>query len=291
MISVIIPTRDRPDQLEAVLPSYLSQKDVGEIILVDDSTQAPHIEKIRGLARKNQKLVLLQDGKPSGLPASRNKGIRKASGDFIFFGEDDLELGENHFAILLAHLEKTGADIIEGRKIWKEAGETDAQAFERAKQFQGPVWDPFFLECFTERNPPDDTPTPLLLSHFLARREIFDQVLFEEDYTGFNRGFAWREETDFLMRAGQKGFTIFFCPHAVAFELPKGGGGMHHFSFWKREYWILRNHHFLIRRHQTYIRERLHNRWPLPWLLMSYGLHRLWALAKSNLYRLKKGLF
>ena len=37
-ISVIIPTYNRIDKLERVLPSYLSQRHVGEVIVVDDAS-------------------------------------------------------------------------------------------------------------------------------------------------------------------------------------------------------------------------------------------------------------
>lgn len=291
MISVIIPTRNRSGDLEKVLPSYLSQGHVLEIIVVDDSTQEGHRKKNQGLLQADSRLVLIQDGPPMGLPAARNKGIRRAKGPFIFFGEDDLELAPDHLSRLLHHLKERGAAIIEGRKIWKEPDESNEEALKRAEDFKGPLWDPFYLEFFSARCLPKDTPTPLLLSHFLAKREVFESVLFEEDYEGFRRGFPWHEETDFLMRAAEAGFLIFFCPHVVSFQPFTKGGGIHEHSFWLQEYWVLRNHCFLLRRHRRFIREKLKNPWPWPLLLIAYGCHRFKSQLRSKLYQIKKQFY
>jgi len=159
-------------------------------------------------------------------------------------------------------------------------------AFERAKNFKGPLWNSFYMECDSEQTPLCDTPVPLLLSHFLAKKEVFQKVLFEENYEGFVRGFPWREETDFLMKAGEMGFRTFFCPHAVGFQAPTDGGGIHDPSFWQQEYWILKNHHFLLQRHRSFIREKLGNPWPPFVLLVAYALHRFKGQLRSRLSKL-----
>lgn len=291
MISVIIPTKNRSEHLKKVLPSYLSQSHLLEIILVDDSTEERHRSEILKFVHDVPQIFLIQDGQPSGLPAARNKGIRRAKGEFIFFGEDDLELAPDHFAILVSHLKERGAHIIEGRKIWKEKGESNEDALLRVGLIEGPLWNPMFIQFYPERCPLEDTPTPLLLSHFLVRREVFAKILFEENYEGFRRGFPWHEETDFLMRAGACGFKIFFCPHALSFQFPTEGGGIHELSFWRKEYWILRNHLFLLRRHRSFIRQHLHNPWSWPLLLGAYGLRRIGANFWSQLYYLKRRFF
>lgn len=289
MISVIIPTKNRSEALAKVLPSYLSQSFVLEIVLVDDSTGAMHRINIQKMVQGRSKIFLIQDGNGCGLPAARNKGIRNSRGGYIFFGEDDLELGPGHLETLLSHLGKNGADIIGGRKIWKEEGESNQTALKRAETFKGPVWNAFYLECCPQVSPPTDVPAPLLLSHFLARRAVFAKVLFEEAYQGFRRGFPWREETDFLLRAASAGFKTFFCPHAVSFQAPLSSGGIHegHTSLTK-EYWILRNHFFLLRRHRKFIREALKNRWPLSILWTTYALRRMKGQLRSQLYQMKK---
>lgn len=288
MISVIIPTLNRADDLEKVLPSYLSQDGVLEVIIVDDSDKPDFRIRIQDLAKKDSHLVLVQDDDPRGLPGARNKGIRKAKGSFIFFGEDDLELAPGHLATLVSHLEKTKADIIEGRKIWKEPGESNEQALERAKRFRAPLWNLFSMEFNCSFCSEEDTPTPLLLSHFLAKKEVFGKVLFEEGYKGFRTGFPWYEETDFLFRAGQAGFQIYFCPHTIGFQHPTVGGGIHRHSFWQKEYWILKNHLFLSKRHHRFIQHKLKKPWPRFLLVAAFSFHRLKGQVRSKLYQFKK---
>ena len=59
MISVVIPTRDRSGDLEQVLPTYLSQQHVAEVIIVDDSTKDPHPRRIREMVRRDPRLILI----------------------------------------------------------------------------------------------------------------------------------------------------------------------------------------------------------------------------------------
>lgn len=290
MISVIIPTRNRSDLLLQVLPSYFSQKDVLEIILVDDSTQAVHSKKIRDFAQKNPKLVLIQDGKPAGLPAARNKGMRRAKGSHIFVGEDDVWLPQDHLKILLDHLVKNDADVLGGRKIWLHSGETIDEALMRADQRKVKPFNTFLMNFNSDVPGKEDVMAPFLQNNALMKKGVFEKVQYEESYVGFAKGYSWRDETDFYMSVNEKGFKVLFCPHVFVFNFLTQTGGTHSFSRWKKEYWILRNQYYLLKKHKRFIQNILHNPYPLSLLWSAYALTRIYGHLRNGLWFLKQRL-
>jgi glycosyltransferase involved in cell wall biosynthesis len=80
--SVIIPTHNRPDLLAQAIASVQAQT-VGdaEIIVVDDASEPP--------ARVNGGVVLVRHDEPRGPAASRNAGVRAATGRVVTFLDDD----------------------------------------------------------------------------------------------------------------------------------------------------------------------------------------------------------
>ena len=87
-VSVVIPTRDRPELLALTLRSVLWQQEVElEVLVVDDGaepgTQAL-LERPSGCARSTD----AQHG-PTGVSGARNSGIAAARGNWIAFLDDD----------------------------------------------------------------------------------------------------------------------------------------------------------------------------------------------------------
>jgi glycosyltransferase involved in cell wall biosynthesis len=112
LISVIIPTIDRPRLLDAALGSVAAQHVHGdvEVIVVNDggSSVAP---VVRGWnAALAVRLVELDQG--VGPAAARNVGIQLANGEYIaFLDDDDLFLPE-HLAVGCELLERDDADFV-----------------------------------------------------------------------------------------------------------------------------------------------------------------------------------
>ena len=89
-VSVIIPTRDRPELAEAAVRSVLLQtRPVEQIVLVDDGTVpglAGKLEAVRALAPT---VELVRRPVARGPAAARNVGLDHARGDFLLFLDDD----------------------------------------------------------------------------------------------------------------------------------------------------------------------------------------------------------
>src|SRR4051794_19726519 len=88
--SVIIPTRDRPEQLVACLRSLGAlayPRDRFEVIVVDDGSTTA-LEPIVGRSRGELHLALLKQSN-AGPAAARNTGAAHAKGEFLAFIDDD----------------------------------------------------------------------------------------------------------------------------------------------------------------------------------------------------------
>jgi glycosyltransferase involved in cell wall biosynthesis len=90
LISVVVPTRDRPAQLECCLAALERQtaSDRLEVIVVDDgSANCAAVEDV--VRDRPQVRLVLQAG--AGPAAARNSGARAARGSYICFTDDDCE--------------------------------------------------------------------------------------------------------------------------------------------------------------------------------------------------------
>lgn len=105
-VSVVIPTRDRPEFLTLTLRSVLWQEDVETEILVVDDGQGPGTEAL--LNRLGDARVrLLRNTGPAGVSGARNTGIAAAKGAWIAFLDDDDLWAPAKLASQLAAAKKT----------------------------------------------------------------------------------------------------------------------------------------------------------------------------------------
>lgn len=103
LISVIIPTYNRPDQLVHALKSLLKQTyTTFEAIVVNDC--GIDVSKILK-ALNDHRIVHIRHGKNKGLAATRNTGIRAAKGKYIAYLDDDDIYYSDHLSTLLNNIE------------------------------------------------------------------------------------------------------------------------------------------------------------------------------------------
>jgi glycosyltransferase involved in cell wall biosynthesis len=214
-VTVVIPTFNRFDMLRRVLPSYLRHQCVRDIVIVDDGSEDETAFFVAQFASKNPMVKYKRHPHNAGQPAAKNTGLQSASGPLVFIGEDDLELADGHLDILVEHMIATRADVIAGRRIWLRPGETTAQGLARADRNRKPVVNTALLEVNSHARPITDVEVPILPATALMRVEIAREVQFDPYYRGGN---CWREETDFHLSLGERGYRLVFCPHTVSFH-------------------------------------------------------------------------
>lgn len=89
LISVIVPTQNRPALLEEALRSLGEQTLAPvEIIVVDDASTPP-VDADTLVARHGPTLRVIRNDSARGLAYSRNLGVENASGDYVFHLDDD----------------------------------------------------------------------------------------------------------------------------------------------------------------------------------------------------------
>ncbi len=98
--TVIVPTYNRPKELEDCIVSLLQQTvKPSELIIVDDGKleSIPHLEQLKsaGIETIHAKKAI------PGLTESRNKGISLAKGDIVLFFDDDVILHHEYLEEIL----------------------------------------------------------------------------------------------------------------------------------------------------------------------------------------------
>jgi GT2 family glycosyltransferase len=95
MISVVIPTRDRPQDLSKAVESILCQTTLpGELIIIDQSPDRSSRDKVEALMSKGTCVALtyVLDQSISGLVEAKHLAACMANGDIVCFLEDDVVL-------------------------------------------------------------------------------------------------------------------------------------------------------------------------------------------------------
>jgi len=110
-VSVIIPTYKRSNYLIRAVESVLSQTYQNvEIIVVDDNDEESEFRKINEARLKkyidSKKIIYLKHLTNKNGAAARNTGIKRATGDYITFLDDDDFFLKERLEIMVEHLER-----------------------------------------------------------------------------------------------------------------------------------------------------------------------------------------
>ena len=123
-ISIIIPVYNVEQYVRQCLESVISQTidhSLLECIIVNDCTPDKSMDIVSEIVDKYKKgdglmhFILLDHEKNKGLSASRNTGMRKATGEFIYFLDSDDYLYPDSLKVLMNyHQQEPEADLIMG---------------------------------------------------------------------------------------------------------------------------------------------------------------------------------
>jgi len=110
IVSVIIPTCNRPEFLKEALQSVMSQTYRNfEVIVINDGGKdvSDVIKSLDG----NEKIVYLTHENKKGPSAARNTGLKAARGKYIAYLDDDDIYYPNHIQTLISCLERNNYDV------------------------------------------------------------------------------------------------------------------------------------------------------------------------------------
>lgn len=197
-VSVLICTRNRPDELRRCLDSVRrSGIAVFETIVADDSTNAD----TEAILRSDYPWVRYVPGPRRGLGANRNRALGAATGDFVLFLDDDACLGSRFLEQVLAACPAGQPAVITGR-------EDNRGHLVRAH-------DQSFLGFQNVPYPPGVPLRSIVINSTLWPRSLFAAGLsFDENLVyGY-------DEVDVAAKALAAGFQILPCDAAVNSHFP-----------------------------------------------------------------------
>ena len=269
-VSVIIPTYNRAALLAQMLPTYLRQ-DCSEVVVVDDCSVPSAQELLLACEPSSPcqtRLRVIRNERRLQQPASRMEGVRVCAEPYVFFGEDDVALAEGHIPVLFRALQTTGADGVASYCLLTTALDPDpaiVRSLPRASSRRDfvNVLDATFRTMHQIDSP---VSVPWLHTWALIRKDTILKYGFDPNY----RGNAFREETDFYLRASHQGAKFLLVDAPPAFHYKgalNGAGGQHGGSgllpFLWYEYWVVRNNHYFLTKNADALRHLGHKRSPL----------------------------
>lgn len=114
MISIVIPVYNAATYLRDTLNSIVNQSYTNvEIIIVNDGSTDKSSEICHEYAKIYQN-IMVYDRENNGVSASRNYGIEKSNGDYIWFMDSDDILEEDALLYAVEQQEKYNADVVIG---------------------------------------------------------------------------------------------------------------------------------------------------------------------------------
>lgn len=116
-VSVIIPMYNVSRYIEECFSSLASQKLTDyEVVLIDDNsvddTDRKITKAVRDFERKDVKFTQISQEKNRGVAYARNKGLERASGEYIYFYDADDRLEPDTLLTLYSEAKKENADIV-----------------------------------------------------------------------------------------------------------------------------------------------------------------------------------
>lgn len=187
-ISIIIPVYNVERYVERCLLSVVNQSYKNlECIIVDDCSPDNSMQIVKSFMEKymlkeNFKIVIHITNK--GLSAARNSGIRKATGDYVFFLDSDDELPQNSIGDLVSCLKGKEIDFIIGN--YMILGEKSVC---KCTKLQAGVYrgNRFILENYLKENWNVMGCNKLINLSFLQEKNLFfvDNLLHEDELWSF----------------------------------------------------------------------------------------------------------
>lgn len=294
--SIIIPTYNRPLELQNCIRSILEQTlKPDELFIVDDGDLAEFPFK-EELETADIRCFYLKKAVP-GLTASRNEGIKSASGGIIFFFDDDVVLEPDYIEEILSIYRNDAEGLIGG-----VGGIQSNRYLSKLKDYL--LWfveTLFFLNGYREgRVLPSgfctdfgttpfpiqkDTPVDFLAGCAMSfRKNIFQSFSFDSDrYLGYGLG----EDKDFTFRVSRK-YGLIVNPHAKLLHLESRNMRIDKMLMGRQ--YVVSNYIFF----KKYVYKSFWNWIPFSFALTGYIITRTLMLLvspkKENMLRLK-GVF
>lgn len=245
-VSVVIPTYNRAHIISQTIPTYI-QSGVLEVIVIDDCSNDNTQEVLCELKKHHPEIRVFKNSKNIKQAESKNRGINEASGDYIYFGDDDSFVDSNLISILLANLTTlNNAGLVAANAIYmNNRGE---KIYRQQKEIVK------FPQMSVNYTKPNLTPVDSIFcpACFIIKKELAKKILFSGN---LYRGNGFREETDFVIRVRKRGYNTYLCGEVEQINLPRNeaSGGAHQGKKIVYLYYSIKNTYHFLNEHSEYI--------------------------------------
>jgi glycosyltransferase involved in cell wall biosynthesis len=274
-LSVVVPTMNRPKDLEALFASLVRQKRLpDEVIVVDQSTNNLSKIVVSDFKTRYAELPVAfrhVEQEEKSLVKARNAGLALASGDVVSFVDDDAVLFEDYYERVLERFATDpSVGAISGNTIVKQKPAGWKWGLRRAlmrafllSRFDGRMTASGFGYPIYEREIDRDVAVEFLPGcNMNFRRECLAGERFDEWFTGY----SFREDCEFSYRISRKTRTV-MIPDAKLYHNYATGNRLDLAALKRME---IRNYRYIFRKHKR--------RGPLSESLFAYSLLGLVAI-------------
>ncbi|WP_241557447.1 glycosyltransferase family 2 protein [Croceibacterium ferulae] len=214
-ISVVICTRDRPDELRRCLASFHDQTRMpDEIIVVDNASRD---ERTRAVVMAAGATYIRED-RP-GLDYARNSGAKAAGGEIVLYTDDDTELHECWVENTVAAFNAPEIMAVTGL-VLPASLKTEAQwIFEKEWSF-GRGYDQIdYGSHFFEETRRDGCPAWIIGAgaNMAFRRAVFDHIGFFDERLDVGQA-GCSGDSEYWYRVLAAGYVCRYEPRAVMFH-------------------------------------------------------------------------
>lgn len=249
-VSVVLPSFNRARLLPITIPTYF-QEDVSEVILVDDCSSDNTAEVVKELQTRFPTLRYFRNEVNSKQPYTQNVAISKVQSEYIYFGDDDSVLYPGSIRNLLNVMREKNADIVGGRALAlffpeqiDELDEFLSHYRNRIATEANQIVDLSTLSTNFTYTVKEPIKVPFCHASCLCKTQVAREMQFDVKIEGN----AYREETDFLIRATLAGYTIYNTSSANQINLPSamcsGGARSKNHRHWAEN--AIRNNDYFI---------------------------------------------
>jgi len=218
-VSVVIPTRDRPDALRRCLTSLASSELVPadfEVVVVDDGSLVP-VNAVVENFRASLEVSLERLDSSVGPAAARNRGVQRSRGPFVAFIDDDCLPAPTWLRELLMAHEKWGEAMIGGGLENGKPGDPFCEASQSLLDY-----------LYAYANPDHGEAEFFASCNLAVPRDVFHRMGgFDESYP-----FAAGEDRAFCSRWRAQGGRLVYAESARVQHFPSLGLA----GFWRQHF-------------------------------------------------------
>ncbi len=221
--SIVIPTYERPGQLETCLRSIAQldyRRDKFEVVVVDDGSRSPPHEIVAGFLDRMRVELIVQ---PHGGPArARNAGAAAAQAEYLAFTDDDCAPARDWLRRLAEHVATAPGHAIGGRTINRLMRNPYSTATQMLIEY--------LYSYYFERE-----------GRFFTSNNLAVPAALFREIGGFDSTWpiAAGEDREFCVRWSDRGYRLLEAPDAVvehAHRLGLGGFCRQHFNYGRGAY-------------------------------------------------------